>query len=98
MATVTKKTNFELAMEQVKNGTLKTPSVSMNGTEIDYFKYQVVSHHFYLKIFANGMTAKNIKLKDIKTYYGLIGKTAKECLKDYETKMIEYGFKLTVKQ
>jgi hypothetical protein len=44
------------------------------------------------------MTAKNIKLKDIKNYYGLVGKTAKDCLKDYETKMIGYGFILTVKK
>lgn len=89
-----KQTPFQLAQAQAAAGTLKTPSVSMgtdNGVkEINYFGYQLAVHHFNLKIMAKGMSCRGIKLKDLKTYYGLTGRSAADCLPQYEGIMNEY--------
>jgi len=87
-------TQFEQAQEQVKGGKLKTPSVSANGGRVDYFSYQLATHHFNLKLMARGMTFRGIKFSDIKKYYGLKGKGAKDCLVQFEEIMAEYKSKL----
>lgn len=87
-------TNFEIAQQQVKDGTLKTPSVSSANGNIDYFGYQLAVHHFNLKIMASGMLCRGVKLRDLKNYYGLKGKTAKDCLGQFEAIMNEYKAKL----
>lgn len=82
--TTNKPTPFERALEHVRQGKLHAPSVSMGKTNIPYFKYQLATSHFHLKIMASGMKAKNVKLKNFKEYYGLTGKSAKECLIQFE--------------
>ena len=77
-------TPFQQAVLQVQNGTLKTPSVNYNSQEINYFSYQINVHHYYLKLMAVGIGNKQVKLKDLKNYYGLKGKTAKDVLADFE--------------
>jgi hypothetical protein len=77
-------TPFEQALEQIKNGNLKTPKVTNGGTEVDYIGYQLSVHKFQLKILSSGMTMRGVKLKSIKDYYGFKGKTAKECLPQME--------------
>jgi hypothetical protein len=84
------KTNFELAQEQVAAGTLTPPSVSTGKGNIDYFGYQLAVHHFNLKIMAGGMTFRGIKFSDIKKYYGLKGRSAKDCLPQFEAIQAEY--------
>jgi hypothetical protein len=83
-------TQFEQAIEQVRQGTLKTPSVSMGNQSINYFGYQLSVHHFNLKIMASGMKFKGITFTQIKKYYGLKGKSAKDCLPQFEQIMNDY--------
>ena len=87
-------TQFEQAIEAVKNGTLQAPSVSNGSKQVDYFWYQLCSHHFYMKIFAAGMTSRAAKLKDYKAYYGLKGRSAKDCLVEFEKIMNDYKEKM----
>jgi hypothetical protein len=76
-------TPFEIAQQQVKEGQLKTPSVSVGTTPIDYFKYQLSVHKFNLSIMASGMKFRGITFTQIKKYYGLKGKSAKDCLPQF---------------
>lgn len=89
------KTPFEQALAEVMNGKLKAPSVSSNGHQVPYFRYQLSVHKFNLSIMSSGMTCRGIKLKDLKGYYGLKGRTAKDCLpqllkiiEDYEANLV----------
>lgn len=60
------------------------PVVSYRGENIDYFGYQLSVHRFNLKIMASGMSVRGVKLKDLKQYYGLKGKSAKDCLDQFD--------------
>ena len=76
-------TKFEQAQEDVKNGKLKTPSVSSGAKNIDYFGYQLSVHKMNLSLMTKGLQSRGIKLKDLKDYYGLKGRTAKDCLPQF---------------
>jgi hypothetical protein len=89
------KTPFEVAQEQVAAGKLQTPSVSYGTKPIDYFGFQLATHRFNLKVMAGGMTCKGIKFTDIKKYYGLKGRTAKDCLEQFEAIIDKYKESLT---
>lgn len=77
-------TKFEQLVQQVNDGTLKAPSVSYQGRDVNYFAYQMIVHHFYLKLMAKGIGNRQVKLKDLKEYYGLKGKTASDVLVQFE--------------
>lgn len=86
-------TPFEQAQQQVEAKILATPSVSVGSKPIDYFSYQLAVHLFNLKIMAGGMKCRGITFTQIKKYYGLKGKSAKDCVdqmkgivSDYKTK------------
>jgi len=83
-------TPFEIAQKQVRAKTLQTPSVSVGTKPVDYFSYQLAVHKFNLKIMAGGMTCRGIKFKQIKEYYGLKGRSAKDCIEQFETIIQEY--------
>ena len=83
-------TPFETAIQQVQAGTLQTPKVMYDGGTINYFKYQLAVHKFNLGIMASGMSCRGIKLRDLKQYYGLKGKTAKQCLEEFTVIMDKY--------
>ena len=83
-------TPFELAVLKARSGQLQTPSVSYGDKNVDYFHYQLLNHIFALKILGGGMKMRGIVLKDIKTYYGLKGKSAKDCLPQLETICQDY--------
>lgn len=83
-------TQFEWALKLVKEKQLQTPKVMAEGREIDYFGYQLSVHHFNLKLMAKGMTCRGIKLSDIKRYYGLKGRTASDCLPQFEAILDNY--------
>ena len=89
--TTTQITPFEDALQQVAAGNLETPNVSYAGANIDYFKYQLTVHKFNLRLMAKGMTCRGIKLKDLKWYYGLKGRSAKDCLVQFEELLSRLG-------
>lgn len=89
-------TQFEQAQEQVKQGTLNTPSVSQGTKEVDYFGYQLAVHIYNLKIMGAGMKFRGITFSQIKKYYGLKGRSAKDCVPQLEQIFAEYKEKLGV--
>ena len=87
-------TPFEQAVAQVQAGTLQVPTVSMGEGNINYFKYQLAVHKFYLSLMAKGIQNRQVKLKDLKHYYGLKGRTASDCLTQYLQMLERYGIEL----
>lgn len=83
-------TQFEQALQQVKEQKLQTPNVMAEGKQVDYFGYQLSVHHFNLKLMAKGMAFRGIKFSDIKRYYGLKGRTASDCLPQFEQILNDY--------
>ena len=77
-------TKFEMAVTQAEMGKLELPSVTNGSNPIDYFWYQLSVHHFNLKLMAKGLKFRGVKLKDMKDYYGLKGRTAADCLLQFE--------------
>ena len=77
-------TKFETLVQQVNEGSVQAPLVSYEGKAVNFFKYQLSVHHFYLKLMAKGIGNKQIKLKDLKDYYGLKGRTASDVLIQFE--------------
>lgn len=71
-----KLTPFEEALNAASAGELKTPVVTYEGRNIDPFKYQLAVHKFQLGIMKSGMQMRGVKLKDLKWYYGLKGRSA----------------------
>jgi hypothetical protein len=86
-------TKFEQAQEQVKEGKLKTPSVSAEGKNINYFAYQLAVHKYNLSLMAKGLKFRGITFSQIKDYYGLKGRSAKDCLEQFEKIMADYSAK-----
>ena len=85
---------FEEAIASAKAGTLKTPSVSYGGNDVDYFWYQLSVHKYNLSLMAIGMKVRGVKLKDIKDYYGLRGSSAAAVKVQFEALM--EGYKLSL--
>ena len=76
-------TPFEQAIQDVKDGKLTAPSVSVGAKPIDYFKYQLAVHKMNLSLMSKGMTCRGIKFTDLKHYYGLKGRSAKAALPEF---------------
>ena len=83
-------TQFEQAVLQVEAEQLQAPEVHYGSGKVDYFQYQLAVHHFNLKIMSKGMQCRGVKLKDLKHYYGLKGRTAADCLPQFEAVMNAY--------
>lgn len=83
-------TQFEQALQAAELGTLSTPTVSTSKGNIDYFGYQLAVHKFNLSIMAKGMSCRGVKLRDLKAYYGLKGRTAADCLPQFIALMENY--------
>lgn len=83
-------TQFEKAQQQVKEGSLQAPTVSTSQGEINYFGYQLAVHHFNLKLMSKGIQCRGITFTQIKNYYGLKGRSAKDVLGQFETIMAAY--------
>ena len=86
-------TQFEQAQQQVKDGTLQTPSVSMANGKIDYFGYQLAVHKYNLSLMTKGIMSRGVKLGDLKRYYGLKGRTAVDVLPQFMLIFNEYKSK-----
>ena len=90
-------TQFEEAVEQAFGGTLRTPDVSYGAKQVDFFTYQLAINRSNLKLMSDGMKFRGIKLKDIKEYYGLKGRTAKDCLVEFEKSATDYKAKYEIR-
>ena len=66
-------TPFELQVQGIANGTIVPPSVSVNGKDVDYIGYTLATHHYASKILASGLKMRNVKINDLKRYYGVKG-------------------------
>ena len=76
-------TPFQQAVLKVQEGTLQVPTVGTSSGTINYFNYQLATHKFYLSLMAKGITNRQVKLRDLKQYYGLKGRTAADCLPQF---------------
>lgn len=77
---------YEEVKKGIEEGTVKAPKVMYGNGEIEFTKYQLSVHKFNLGIMASGMTCRGVKLKDLKAYYGLKGKSAKDCYSEFRLK------------
>jgi hypothetical protein len=73
-------TPFQQTLLDHSNGKLQVPTVGTASGDINYFGYQLAVHKYNLSIMAAGMQCRGITFTQIKKYYGLKGRTAKDCL------------------
>jgi hypothetical protein len=83
-------TPFEQAVTQAQAGELQTPTISTSNGNINYFSYQLAVHKYNLSLMSKGIMSRGIKLKDLKWYYGLKGRTADDCLPQFIELMNRY--------
>ena len=77
-------TQFQQSMLATEEGSKQVPTVIYEGREIPYAGYQLAVHIYALKIMALGMKMRGITFTQIKKFYGLPGKSAKECIPQLE--------------
>ena len=82
-------TTFQTARQQVAEGKITPPTVGYGEQQIDYFGFQLASHKYWLSVLAIGIKG-NMSLKELKAYYGLKGKTAKDCLVEFKELQEKY--------
>jgi hypothetical protein len=84
-------TQFQQSMLATENGTMQVPTVhTEGGNTIPFAGYQLATHVYALKIMALGMKMRGVTFTQIKKYYGLKGRTAKECIPQLEEIMNFY--------
>lgn len=83
-------TTFELAVLQHVQGKLQTPTVSNGQGTIDYFAYQLLQHIMATKLFKVGLKMRGLKYTDIKKYYGLKARLAKDGLEELNQILEDY--------
>ena len=84
-------TQFQQSMLATENGTMQVPTVhTEGGSTIPFAGYQLATHVYSLKIMALGMKMRGVTFTQIKKYYGLKGRTAKECIPQLEEIMNFY--------
>lgn len=74
---------YEEVKQGIADGTINAPKVMYKNGEIEFTRYQLAVHKYNLGIMKAGMTCRGIKLKDLKVYYGLKGKSAKDCYTEF---------------
>jgi len=83
-------TPFQQALLDHSEGKLQVPTVGTASGNINYFGYQLAVHKYNLGIMAAGMKCRGITFTQIKKYYGLTGRTAKDCLPQMEQLLTNY--------
>jgi hypothetical protein len=76
-------TPFQQAVLNVQAGKQQVPTVGTSDGTINFFSYQLATHKFYLSLMAKGISNRQVKLRDLKNYYGLKGRTASDCLPQF---------------
>jgi hypothetical protein len=83
-------TPYQKALAAVQNGTANPPKVYYGTKQIDFLSYQFAAHKFALSVMANGMKLRGMKLSQLKNYYGIQGRTAKDVMEKFIPIMDEY--------
>lgn len=84
-------TPFQLAVRAVSQDELKVPVVTVgDGKTVPYFHYTLTTHRSSLKLLAAGITFRTVKLKDLKTYYGLRSRSAADCLTEFDQVVVPW--------
>lgn len=83
-------TQFQQTMLATENGTMQVPTVHTETGTIPFAGYQLATHVYALKIMALGMKMRGVTFTQIKKYYGLSGKSAKECISQLEAIQQKY--------
>lgn len=83
-------TQFQQSMLATEEGSQRVPTVIYEGKEIPFAGYQLAVHIYALKIMGLGMKMRGITFTQIKKYYGLSGKSAKECIPQLEAIQQKY--------
>ncbi len=78
------KTPFQQQIEDFDNCKKQPPSVNYQGKDIPFVFYQVNVHYMQIKLMAQGIHFRGIQLKDFKSFYGLKGRTIKQCKEELE--------------
>ena len=73
-------TQFQQSMLATEAGSQRVPKVIYEGTQIPFAGYQLATHIYALRIMALGMKMRGVTFTQIKKYYGLTGKSAKDCI------------------
>ena len=74
-------TQFQQSMLATENGTMQVPTVhTEGGSTIPFAGYQLATHVYALKIMVMGMKMRGVTFTQIKKFYGLKGKSAKDCI------------------
>ena len=74
-------TQFQQSILATENGTMQVPTVhTEGGSTIPFAGYQLATHVYALKIMGMGMKMRGVTFSQIKKYYGLTGKSAKDCI------------------
>jgi hypothetical protein len=63
---------------------MQVPKVHTEEGTIPFAGYQLAVHVYALKIMAAGMKMRGVTFSQIKKYYGLKGRIAKECVPQLE--------------
>jgi hypothetical protein len=63
---------------------MQVPTVSTSEGSIPFAGYQLAVHVYALRIMALGMKMRGVTFTQIKKYYGLRGKSAKECVPELQ--------------
>ena len=77
-------TTFEQVQQCLAVGEMKAPKVFYGGKEVPFTGYQLAVHLFNLKGMAMGLKFRGITFTQIKNYYGLTGRSAKDCISQLE--------------
>jgi hypothetical protein len=87
--TINMNLTFDQVQQKAKAGEIQLPKVNFEGKDISFIKYQLAVHKYNLSLMACGIQSRGITFTQIKKYYGLKGRTAKDCLPQL-TALVEY--------
>ena len=86
-------TPFEQAHQDWVDGKTEIPDVWVGHRQVNYFLYQIAVHKYHLRLMSLGIKA-NVRLKDIKEYYGLKGRSGKDVYKSFIELIKSYNINL----
>lgn len=76
-------TPFEQVQQELEVGKRTAPSISVNGSQVNPIAYQLITDKFSLSIFASGMTRRGVTFTQLKKFYGLKGRSAKDVMPQF---------------